>query len=295
MPDPKLYIEVLNDGTQDLYIRDAEAQEEIEKIKETIKNGASYIGKFVSAVVGGETVTTLKDGDAVTSITTTKGTFVPGTPASGQYKLNEGDFTEIQGTAGKPSVEFMWNGTAMDEFGSTSLLKSLAFKDSASGSYTPAGTNAASAVSFTGQTDGDFVTGFDTAPVAPSFSEGAFDQGSLPSFSEGAFDQGSLPSFSEGAFDAGSLPSMTYDSTNRKLTFGAGTLPSKAADTFSAGSLPTKAADTFSAGSLPSKSADTFSAGTVPTLATGKAITAVGTGEAAAQTFTGTAATITVS
>ena len=282
MPDPKLYIEVLNDGSQDLYIRDAEAQEEIAQIKETIKNGASYIGKFVSAVVGGETVTTLKDGDVVTSITTTKGTFVPGTPASGQYKLNEGDFTEIQGTAGKPSVEFMWNGTAMDEFGSTSLLKSLAFKDSASGSYTPAGTNAASAVSFTGQTDGDFVTGFDTAPVAPSFSEGAFDQGSLPSFSEGAFD-------------AGTLPSMTYDSTNRKLTFGAGTLPSKAADTFSAGSLPTKAADTFSAGSLPSKSADTFSAGTVPTLATGKAITAVGTGEAAAQTFTGTAATITVS
>ena len=295
MPDPKLYIEVLNDGTQDLYIRDAEAQEEIAQIKETIKNGASYIGKFVSAVVGGETVTTLKDGDVVTSITTTKGTFVPGTPASGQYKLNEGDFTEIQGTAGKPSVEFMWNGTAMDEFGSTSLLKSLAFKDSASGSYTPAGTNAASAVSFTGQTDGDFVTGFDTAPVAPSFSEGAFDAGSLPSFSEGAFNQGSLPSFSEGAFDAGTLPSMTYDSTNRKLTFGAGTLPSKAADTFSAGSLPTKAADTFSAGSLPSKSADTFSAGTVPTLATGKAITAVGTGEAAAQTFTGTAATITVS
>ena len=295
MPDPKLYIEVLNDGSQDLYIRDAEAQEEIAQIKETIKNGASYIGKFVSAVVGGETVTTLKDGDVVTSITTTKGTFVPGTPASGQYKLNEGDFTEIQGTSGKPSVEFMWNGTAMDEFGSTSLLKSLAFKDSASGSYTPAGTNAASAVSFTGQTDGDFVTGFDTDPVAPSFSEGAFDAGSLPSFSEGAFDAGSLPSFSEGAFDAGSLPSMTYDSTNRKLTFGAGTLPSKAADTFSAGSLPTKAADTFSAGSLPSKSADTFSAGTVPTLATGKAITAVGTGEAAAQTFTGTAATITVS
>jgi len=295
MPDPKLYIEVLNDGTQDLYIRDAEAQEEIAQIKETIKNGASYIGKFVSAVVGGETVTTLKDGDVVTSITTTKGTFVPGTPASGQYKLNEGDYTEIQGTAGKPSVEFMWNGTAMDEFGSTSLLKSLAFKDSASGSYTPAGTNAASAVSFTGQTDGDFVTGFDTAPVAPSFSEGTFDQGSLPSFSEGAFDQGSLPSFSEGAFDAGSLPSMTYDSTNRKLTFGAGTLPSKAADTFSAGSLPSKAADTFSAGSLPSKAADTFSAGTVPTLATGKAITAVGTGEAAAQTFSGTPATITVS
>ena len=361
MPDPKLYIEVLNDGSQDLYIRDAEAQADIADIKNTIKNGASYIGKFTSAVVGGETVTTLKDGDVVTSITTSKGTFVPGTPSTGQEKLNAGDFTEIQGTSGKPSVEFMWNGDCMDEFGSTSLLKSLAFKDSASGSYTPAGTNAPSAVSFTGQTDGNFVTGFDTAPVAPSFSEGAFDGGSLPSFSEGAFTPaaiqsgfvtpgsaatfsegaftpaeiqsgfvtpGSAATFSEGAFDPGTLPSMTYDSTNRKLTFGAGSLPSKAADTFNGGTptaidttkfsggskaadtfnggTPTaidttkfsggsKAADTFDAGSLPTKAADTFSAGTVPTLATGKAITAVGTGEAAAQTFTGTAATITVS
>lgn len=242
MPDPKLYVEVLNNGSQDLYIRDAEAQEEIAQIKETIKNGASYIGKFVSAVVNGETVTTLKDGDAVTSITTTKGTFVPGTPASGQNKLNEGDYVEIQGTGGKPSVEFMWNGTGMDEFGSTSLLKSLAFKDRASGSYTPAGTNASSAVTFTGQTDGDFVTGFDVSPV--------------------------LPSYQEGAFDAGELPSMTYDASTRKLTFGAGALPSKAADT--------------------------FNAGTAPTLATDKAVTAVGTGEAAAQVFSGTAATITV-
>lgn len=381
MPDPKLYIEVLNDGSQDLYIRDAEAQEEIEQIKNTIKNGASYIGKFVSAVVSGETVTTLKDGDVVTSITTTKGTFVPGTPASGQYKLNEGDYTEIQGTGSTPSVEFMWNGTSMDEFGSTSLLKSLAFKDSASGSVTAAGSNAPSAVTFTGGTDGDFVTGFDTAPVLPTFSEGAFTPaeiqsgfytpGSAPSFSEGAFTPaqiqagfvtegtaptfsegaftpaeiqsgfvtpGSAATFSEGAFDPGTLPSMTYDSTNRKLTFGAGTLPSKASDTFNggtptaidttkfsggskasdsfnAGSVTTidtskfsggsKAADTFSAGTVTtidttkfsggSKASDTFTAGTAPTLATDKAITAIGTGEAAAQTFTGSAVSVTVS
>ena len=44
-----------------------------------------------------------------------------------------------------------------------------------------------------------------------------------------------------------------------------------------------------------SKAADTFSAGSAATLATSKAITAVGTGEAAAQTFSGTQATITVS
>jgi len=393
MPDPKLYFSWLElaNGSK-TYVKDAEAREDIAELYELIQNGSKYIGKFVSAVVGGETVSTLKDGDVVTSITTTKGTYVPGTPGTGEEKLNAGDYTQIV-VSGKASTEFMWNGSAMDEFGSTSLLKALAFKDSASGTYTPAGTNAASAVTFTGQTDGDFVTGFDTDPVLPSFSEGAFDAGSLPSFSEGAFtpaslgtgfysagsaasftegafdagslpsftegefdagslpskeadtfSAGSLPSFSEGAFSAGTLPSMTYDSTNEGIVFAAGTLPSKAADTFSAGSLPSytegefsagslpskaadtfsagtlpskqsdtfvantpsaidvtkfnggsKAADTFSAGSLPSKASDTFSAGTAPTLATGKAITAVGTGEAAAQVFSGTEATITVS
>ena len=393
MPDPKLYFSWLQiaDGSKK-YVKDAEAREDIAAIQEILQNGSRYIGKFTSAVVGGETVTSLKDGDVVTSITTTTGTYVTGTPAGTEKQLIAGDYCQHE-VSGKSTTEWMWNGSSIDEFGSTSLLKALAFKDSASGSYTPAGTNAPSAVTFTGQTDGDFVTGFDTDPVLPSFSEGAFDAGSLPSFSEGAFtpaslasgfysagsaasftegafSAGSLPSFTEGAFDAGSLPSkeadtfsagslpsfsegafsagalasLTYDSTNEGLVFAAGTLPSKAADTWSAGSLPSytegtfdagslpskaadtwsagtlpskqadtfvanvpaaidvtkfdggsKAADTFSAGSLPSKASDTFSAGTAPTLATGKAITAVGTGEAAAQTFTGTEGTVTVS
>ena len=393
MPDPKLYFSWLQiaDGSKK-YVKDAEAREDIAAIQEILQNGSRYIGKFTSAVVGGETVTSLKDGDVVTSITTTTGTYVTGTPTGTEKQLIAGDYCQHE-VSGKSTTEWMWNGSSIDEFGSTSLLKALAFKDSASGSYTPAGTNAPSAVTFTGQTDGDFVTGFDTDPVLPSFSEGAFDAGSLPSFSEGAFtpasfasgaytegvaptfsegsfDAGSLPSFTEGAFDAGSLPSkeadtfsagtlptkaadtftqgalasMTYDSTNEGIVFGAGTLPtftegaftqgtlpsytegafdagslpSKAADTWSAGTLPSKqadtfvanvpaaidvtkfdggskASDTFSAGSLPSKASDTFSAGTAPTLATGKAITAVGTGEAAAQTFTGTEGTVTVS
>lgn len=392
MPDPKLYFSWLELADGKKYVKDAEAREEIARIEEILQNGSRYIGKFTSAVVGGETVTTLKDGDVVTSITTTTGTYVTGTPTGTDKELMAGDYTQIV-EAGKSSVEFMWNGTSMDEFGSTSLLKALAFKDSASGSYTPAGTNAPSVVSFTGTADGDFVTGFDVDPVLPSFTEGAFDAGSLPSFSEGAFtpasfasgayaegvapsftegafDGGSLPSFTEGAFDAGTLPSkaadtfsagtlpskaadtftqgalasMTYDAVNEGIVFGAGTLPtfsegaftqgtlpsytegtfdagslpSKAADTFSAGTLPTKqsdtfnagsvttldltkfnggskAADTFAAGSLPSKAADTFSAGTAPTLATDKAITDLGSAEAAAQVFTGTADTITVS
>lgn len=392
MPDPKLYFSWLELADGKKYVKDAEAREDIARILEILQNGSRYIGKFTSAVVGGETVTTLKDGDVVTSITTTTGTFVTGTPGQDEKELMAGDYTQIV-EAGKSSVEFMWNGTSMDEFGSTSLLKALAFKDSANGTYTPAGTNAPSAVTFTGTADGDFVTGFDVDPVLPSFTEGAFDAGSLPSFTEGAFtpaslasgfyvagtaaqftegafSEGTLPSFTEGAFDAGSLPSkeadtfnagtlptkaadtftqgalasMTYDATNEGIVFGAGTLPtftegaftqgtlpsytegsfdagslpSKAADTWSAGTLPSKQADTFvantpaaidvtkfdggskaadtwSAGSLPSKAADTFSAGTAPTLATDKAITDLGSAEAAAQVFTGTEATITVS
>ena len=381
MPDPKLYFTYLQlaDGSKK-YVKDAEAREDIERIQEILQNGSRYLGKFTSAVVGGETVTVLHDGDVVTSITTSTGTYVTGTPSTGEKELMAGDYCQHE-VSGKATTEWMWNGSTIDEFGSTSMLKALAFKDSAEGSFTPAGTNAPSAVSFTGQTDGDFVTGFDVSPVLPSFSEGAFTpaaiqsgfvsagsaasfsegaftpaafqagfytEGSAPSFSEGAFtpaalaegfySAGSAPSFSEGAFDAGSLPSMTYDSANEGIVFAAGSLPSKTADTFSAGSVTTldltkfsggsKAADTFNAGSVTtidttkfsggnkaadtfvanvptaidttkfsggSKAADTFSAGTAPTLATGKAITAVGTGEAAAQVFTGTAGTVTVS
>ena len=344
MPDPKNYFSFLDlaDGSR-WYARDAEAQADIARILEIIQNGSRYIGKFTSAVVGGETVDVLHQGDVVTSITTSTGTYVTGTPASGQKQLMEGDYCQYERT-GQNAIEWMWNGDNIDEFGSTSMLKALAFKDSASGSYTPAGTNAPSAVTFTGQTDGDFVTGFDDDPVLPSFTEGAFDagslpskeadtfsagtlptkandtfsagtlptltpvsgeeglvfgQGTLPSYTEGAFTQGTLPSFTEGTFDAGSLPSKAAD------TFSAGTLPSKQNDSFSAGSVTTldltkfnggsKANDTFSAGTLPSKAADSFDAGTAPTLATDKAITDLGSAEAAAQVFTGSAATITVS
>ena len=393
MPDPKNYFEFLDlaDGSR-WYARDAEAQEDIARIQEILQNGSRYIGKFTSAVVGGETVDVLHQGDVVTSITTSKGTFVTGTPSGTQKQILQGDYCQYERT-GQNAIEWMWNGDAIDEFGSTSMLKALAFKDSASGSYTPAGTNAASQVTFTGTTDGDFVTGFDVDPVLPSFTEGAFDAGSLPSFtegqftpaslasgfysegsapsfSEGQFDAGSLPSFTEGAFNAGSLPSKKADTfsagslpTKANDTFSAGTLPtltpvsgenglafgqgtlpsytegtfsqgtlpsftegafdagslpSKAADSFSAGSLPSKqsdtfnagsvttldltkfnggskAADSFSAGSLPSKAADSFDAGTAPTLATDKAITDLGSAEAAGQVFTGTDATITVS
>ena len=359
MPDPKLYFSYLelSDGSKK-YVKDADARADIAEIKEAIKNGSHFLGTFVSAVVGGETVSTLHDGDVVTSITTSEGTFVTGTPAEGETKLSNGDYTIVNQTAGKPSLEFMWTGSKFSEFGSTSVLKALAYKDSASGSFTPAGTNAASQVTFDANAGSNFATGYNSDGVADTFQEGAFTPAEIQSgfatpgvaaqFSEGAFTPASFqagfvtpgvaPSFSEGAFNAGALASLTYDAQNEGLVFAAGTLPSKTADTFTAGS-PTaidttkfsggsKSADTFSAGSPTaidttkfsggskasdtfvantptvidttkfsggSKAADVFTPGSVPTLAVAKAITAADTAEAAAQVFTGTEGTVTVS
>ena len=379
----KKYLSKIVKGSDTLWLKDAEARVSIEDIYSKISGGLHYLGK---------STTPIDDGDATGPWVIDGVTYVVSNPAEGQKALAAGDIA-IYGES-----EFIWSGASgkWQEFGSTGSLGALAFKDSASGDYTPAGTNAPSAVSFTGGTDGDFVTGYNNDGVAPSFTEGTFSAGSLPSFQEGAFTAASLgtgfytpgtaPSFSEGAFDAGELPSKAadtfdagtlpskaadtftqgtlpslgaesksafategevsaYDEANETLTlsaastsdavtaqgtfaagslptftegafsagslpsytegtFSAGSLPSKAADTWNAGSMAaidvtkfdggSKAADTFSAGTLPSKDADTFSAGSAATLATAKAVTNIGTGEAAAQVFSGTQATITV-
>lgn len=289
-------------------------------------NGTHFIGILNTASEVEGAATSITDGSAPNIIETSLGVFVKGTPAENQVQFQAGDIVMVGSTGANQSApkEFIWDGSKFQELGSTGSLHDLAFKDSASGSYTPAGSNAPSAVSFEEHTTGTFVTGVNAAAVAPSFTEGSFSAGTLPSFSEGTFSAGTLPSFTEGSFDAGSLPSLgeattgsfategvtaAYDSETEALelsvastssavtaqgTFSAGSLPSKAADTWSAGTLPSKAADTFSAGTLPSKEADSFSAGSAATFSTASAITALGAATAAAQTFTGSAATISV-
>lgn len=341
MPDKK-YLSKIVKGGNTLWLKDAEARQEIEDIKSSITGAMHFIGVSSTAIA---------DGDSTGPWTINSKTYIAsGTPAEGQVLLVAGDVA-VYAPAGKAEREFVWSGDKWQEYGSTGSLKALAFKDNASATYTPAGTNAASAVTFSGQTDGDFVTGFNDDAVAPSFTEGAFTQGTLPSYTEGTFSQGTLPSKAADSFDAGSLPTKAadtftqgtlpslgnastssfategevseYDEDEETLTFsdattssavtaqgtfdagslptfseGAftqGTLPTFEEGAFSAGTLPSKEADTFSAGTLPTKEADTFNAGSAATPTTGKAITAVGTGTAAAQTFSGTEATITVS
>lgn len=361
MPDNKKYLSKIVKGGNTLWLKDAEARQLISDIQSSITGAMHWKGYTTSELVDGSTTNPIViGGESVTCVA--------------------GDVVAIQGGTGEADLEFVFSGSKWQEYGSTGSLKALAFKDSASATYTPAGTNQASAVSFSGQTDGDFVSGFDTNPVLPSFTEGAFTpaeiqsgfvtNGSAASFSEGAFTPASLGT---GFYSEGTAPSLgnattgtfvtgynndavapslgeattgnfategetsSYDEDEETLTFSDATTSSAvtAQGTFSAGSAATlatasavtaqgtfsagtvttldltkfdggsKAADSFTA-NVPtaidvtkfdggSKAADTWSAGTAPTLATAKAITAVGTATAAAQTFTGTEATITVS
>ena len=295
----KKYLSKLTVGGQQYDLKDAEARQSISDIQSSITGAMHYIGT---------TTSTLSDG-ATTNPIVIGGENV--TAAAGDVAIYG-------------EMEYVFNGTKWQEFGSTGSLKALAFKDNATGDVTCAGSNSASAVSFSGTTTETVLKAVDTDAVAPSFTEGAFDAGSLPSFTEGEFSQGTLPSFTEGAFSQGTLPSLgeattsnfategvtaTVDEANEILTFAAattsaavtaqgtfsaGTLPSKAADTWSAGTLPSKAADSFSAGSLPSKAADSFSAGSAATFETETVITGLGTATAAAQTFTGSTVSVTV-
>lgn len=309
----KKYLSKLTFGSTTYDLKDAEARLDIIDIKASITGAMHYLGASTTAIA---------DGDATGPWTIDGATYIAsGTPAEGQVLLKAGDVA----TYGE--LEFIWGGASpkWHEYGSTGSLKALAFKDNATGTVACAGSNADSAVSFSGTTSETVLKAIDDAAVAPSFTEGAFDAGSLPSFTEGTFSQGTLPSFTEGTFSAGTLPSLgnattgtfategvvasvneanelltlstasTSSAVTAQGTFDAGSLPSKAADTWSAGTLPSKAADSFSAGTLPSKAADSFNAGSAATFTTESVITGLGTATAAAQTFTGSSVSVTVS
>ena len=327
-------------------IKDAKAWADIEDIKSSITGAMHWAGFTTTALTDGATTNPIViDGE--------------------NYTAKAGDVVAIDGDTYEEEKEFVFNGTKWQKMGPAGSFKALAFKDNATGDVTCAGSNAASAVSFSGTTSETVLKAIDDAAVAPSFTEGAFSAGTLPSFTEGAFSAGSLPSFTEGSFTPASIAEgfvtagtaasyshsgfsggslgaattgnfttegvvATVDESNEILTLSAastsaavtaqgtftaavygtdtfdGGTPtavdvskfnggSKAADTFSAGTLPSKSADTFSAGTLPSKAADTFDAGSAATFTTESVITGLGTATAAAQTFTGSTVSVTVS
>lgn len=95
-------------------IKDAKARDDIADLKSSLTGAMHYEGITTTALTDGSTTNPITiDGKSVT--------VVAGAVA-------------IYG-----EKEFVFNGTKWQEFGSTGSLKALAFKDSASGKFTPAG------------------------------------------------------------------------------------------------------------------------------------------------------------
>ncbi|MBR0470778.1 MAG: hypothetical protein IJJ55_06150 [Clostridia bacterium] len=192
----------------------------------------------------------------------------------------------------------------------------------ASGSFTPAGSNAASAVTISPTTDTVYSmtsAGSVTAGVAASYSQGTdtFNANTptvidTTKFSGGSFTRGS---FSGGSFTQGtdSFTAPSYTVTSETLTIGAASF-TQGSDSFTAA---THAADSFTAASLANgfytagtaasfeQGEDSFTANTptvvtLPSRSSAKTVwtgynTGVSNTYAAAQTFTGTADTVSVS
>lgn len=112
-------------------IKDAQARSDIEDIQSAISGGVHFIGTTTTALTDGSTTNPITINNQ--SVTAQKGDLV---------------------TYG--SSEFLWDGTKWLFFGDFGSLGALAFKDSASGSYTPNGdvskpsfTGSSSSVTFT--------------------------------------------------------------------------------------------------------------------------------------------------
>lgn len=197
--------------------------------------------------------------------------------------------------------EFIFNGTFWQEFGDMSDLGSLAYKNSASGSYTPSGT--VSQPSFTGTEATVSVTGTPSGTVSqPSFigneatvnvsgtADAQVFTGSPVSYTPAGTNSGGAVTLNtttvNSITDVGTLPSCTLPTTtlptytvaNEVLTITAG---STTAGSFSAGTLPTKGEDTTVATSVESFTQPTFS-GTAAT------ITAEGTNSTSSVSASGT-------
>ena len=285
-------------------IKDAAARSDIEEIKTAIAGGITFVG---------QTTTELSDG-ATTAV----------------IVVNGDNVTAVKGMlAVYGNKEFVFDGTKWIEMGDLSLIGDLGWKDSASGSYTPAGT--VSQPTFSGSemtSTGNFTPAGGVAISVGSGSANYTPAGSVsqPSFSGnemtstgnftpvgsvavnvGAGEANYTPAGSvskpditvtpttdtvNSITDVGTLPELTTSVANEVLTIS-----------FTQGTLPTKgsAQTVLTGASAALDNAPVFSGTGVELAAsftgTQGSVSVAGTptGTVSQPTFTGSDATITVS
>ena len=140
-------------------LKDATARTAIESIKSSTTGAMHYIGITATALNNGATTNPIK--------------------------IDNADVTAKSGdVAIYGELEFVWNGAKWDEFGSTGSLKALAFKDSATASYTPTGSVSAPSVSVAVNTTS--VTPISGVGTLPSFTATVADETLSLGFSAGS-------------------------------------------------------------------------------------------------------------
>lgn len=199
--------------------------------------------------------------------------------------------------------EFIFNGTAWQEFGDMSGLKALAFKDSASGTFKPSGT--VSKPTFTGTEGNVSVSGTPAGTISKGTGAANFTpEGTVskPTFtgssttSTGKFTPAGNVTISKGTGTAnytpeGTVSNVALNTTTVNSITAVGTLPSCTLPTYTvSGETLTITAGSFSAGTLPTKGSNTTVATGVKTQPsfTGKGVELKGA-------FTGTEGNISVS
>lgn len=199
-------------------IKDATARSDIEDIRGAIAGGVTFMG---------ETSTALTDGATTTSIV-----------------INSKTVTAVKGyLVVYNSKEFVFDGEKWIEMGDLSAFKALAYKDSASASYKPAGT--VSKPTFTGTattSTGKFTpagsvgltTSNKTAAVSKASSGDATytPEGTVAAPTISVKTAGSTTTVNS-ITAVGTLPTLTTTVANENLTiaFDQGTLPTKGANT----------------------------------------------------------------
>ena len=117
-------------------IKDAQARSDIQ----SLQGDLAAISGSVDAV-SGVTAFLGKTSTALTDRCTTSPIVVLG-ENGGSVVPTKGDFVILERTSGDATIgiEFLFDGTYWNELGSAGTLKSLAYKDAATGSFTPSGT-----------------------------------------------------------------------------------------------------------------------------------------------------------
>lgn len=249
-------------------IKDAAARSDIADIKSSISGAMHYIGKTTTALSDGATTNPITiDGESVTA-------------TAGDVAV----YTSGSGSSAK-EMEYVFNGTKWQEFGSTGSLKALAFKDNASATYTPAGsvsssfTGSSSAVSITATASesGNYTPAGSVS--APTFtgssmtSTGNFTPAGSVSLGGSENKTATVSAAESGTATytpAGNVSNVEMNTATVNSITAVGTLPSCTLPTLST-SVASETltiswtAGTFSAGTLPTKGADTTVATTVKT------------------------------